>query len=98
MPDKLPEPVVPKPKLSKRERLEQRTRHEAKREARRKAAPPPPTPIDSFYLTKEETARILRAHWTTVDRLVRTGKLRCYKIGRRCLFRWDEVQEAVEGR
>lgn len=35
-------------------------------------------------LTKAETAELLRVSESTVERLIRAGKLPCYKINRQC--------------
>jgi excisionase family DNA binding protein len=48
------------------------------------------------YLTKGETAARLRLSLPTLQRLTASGTLKGYRIGRRVLFRTDEVEEALK--
>jgi len=42
-------------------------------------------------LTRDETAKFLRVHVTTVSRLAQSGELKSYKIGSRRLFKYVDV-------
>jgi len=43
------------------------------------------------YLTREEAARILHISYPTLRDFVLRGKIRSYHIGRKVLFRKDEI-------
>lgn len=49
------------------------------------------------WLTREEAAAMLRVHVRTIDRLVREGHLKRYKIRgmRRAQFKIEDVRELV---
>ena len=46
--------------------------------------------------TRDETAKFLRVHPTTVSRLVKSGKLLSFKLGSRRLFKYDDVLSFFE--
>jgi excisionase family DNA binding protein len=49
------------------------------------------------YLTKAEAAEMLRCHQTTIDRWEKAGRIQGFKLGRRKLYREDQLAVAVEG-
>jgi len=48
------------------------------------------------YLTKKETAALLRMSLPTIQRLTASGKIKGSRIGRRILYSADEIQEAMK--
>jgi excisionase family DNA binding protein len=48
------------------------------------------------YLTKKETAALLRISQPTLQRLTISGKIKANRIGRRVLYCSDSVQEAMK--
>lgn len=52
--------------------------------------------IPKDYLTKKETAQLLRLSLPTLQRLTNSGKIKAYRIGRRVLYQSDEVTEALK--
>jgi len=55
----------------------------------------PPEPING-YLTVEDVTQRLRIGKTTLWQLRRNGKIRGYTVGRRVLFRPEDVDALVE--
>ena len=53
----------------------------------------PQTP--QIYLTKKEAAAKLRLSLPTLGRLTADGSLQGYRIGRRVLYRADEIDQAL---
>ncbi|MBL9181864.1 MAG: helix-turn-helix domain-containing protein [Verrucomicrobiaceae bacterium] len=49
------------------------------------------------YETKLETARRLRVSIRTIENWVQSGRLPMAKIGRRCLFDPEAVDQAIQG-
>ena len=47
-------------------------------------------------LTREETAKFLRVHVSTVSRYAKSGELKSYKLGARRLFKNVDVLEFFE--
>jgi excisionase family DNA binding protein len=47
------------------------------------------------YLTKNETAAMLRISLPTLNRLTHSGKIKSYRIQRRILYRTDEIELAL---
>lgn len=60
------------------------------------AAPAPAKAVP--LLTREETAERLRIHVSTLDRLQKSGKIRCEKSGRKTLYEAAEVQRYLDRR
>lgn len=50
------------------------------------------------FLTRNETARLLKISLPTLHDWTRTGKLKSYRISSRLRYRRSEVIEALEGR
>jgi excisionase family DNA binding protein len=42
-------------------------------------------------LTRNETARFLRVHPSTISRYAHSGELKSFKLGSRRLFRYDDI-------
>jgi len=53
-----------------------------------------PEPPQS-YITKKEAAAKLRLSLPTLDRLTSDGTLQGYRVGRRVLYKADEVEQAL---
>jgi excisionase family DNA binding protein len=49
-----------------------------------------------LILTREETAKILRVHPSTVSRYALTGDLKSFKLGSRRLFKYSDVLSFFE--
>ena len=47
-------------------------------------------------ITREETARILRVHPSTVSRYALSGELKSFKLGSRRLFKYSDVLSFFE--
>ena len=47
------------------------------------------------YLTRKDVAERLKCSYSTIYRMVNNGGLRCYKFGRKSLFRSTDVEAAV---
>ena len=47
-------------------------------------------------LTRDETAKFLRVHPSTVSRYAKSGELKSYKLGSRILFKYVDVLEFFE--
>jgi len=47
------------------------------------------------YITKKETAQLLRVDETTVDRYAKQGKFTKFGIGRKVLFLKEQVESAL---
>lgn len=45
------------------------------------------------YMTRRETANLLRVSVRTVDRLCQTGELESFTVGRRRLFRRAQIEK-----
>lgn len=75
--------------------LETLIRKAVKEELQQQAAPAT-EPGDIPYLTRRETAEMLRVSLVTLNQWVSDGKIKAYKIGRRVLFRADEVAQAAQ--
>ena len=52
---------------------------------------PPNDPQNTKILTVKEVAELLRVHRSTVSRYAMSGELRSYVIGKRRLFKEDDV-------
>lgn len=48
-------------------------------------------------LTAEETARLLHLHVKRVRGLAREGKLPASRVGRKWLFRWEDIEALIGG-
>lgn len=47
------------------------------------------------YLTRTDVAEKLHCSYSTIHRMVNNGMLRCYKFGRKSLFRSTDVEAAL---
>lgn len=47
------------------------------------------------YITKKEVAEKLRSSLPTVQRLMKSGIIKPYRIGRRILFKADEIENSL---
>ena len=47
------------------------------------------------YLTRADVAEKLHCSFSTIHRMVKNGGLRCYKFGRRSLFRSSDVEASL---
>lgn len=56
--------------------------------------PPPSNKIE--FLTRKEVAALLRISIPTLHELIKTGKLKAYRIGGRVLFNKSEVEDSLE--
>ena len=56
----------------------------------------PPPARKTEYLTRKEVAALLRISIPTLHELIKTGKLKGYRIGGRVLFNKSEVEESLE--
>jgi excisionase family DNA binding protein len=52
-------------------------------------------PSSVQYLTRKEAARLLKITLPTLWEWVKSGKIRSYKIGRRVLFKPQEIDEML---
>lgn len=52
-------------------------------------------PVNSGYLTRQETAKLLRISYPTLSELTRNGTLKGYRIGSRILYRQSEVENSL---
>lgn len=52
-------------------------------------------PSESTYLTRAEVSKLLQISLVTLSKLVSTGRLQSYRIGKRILFKKDEVEKAL---
>ena len=52
--------------------------------------------LQSLYLTRKETAQLLRVSVVTLNDYCKQGLFPSYRIGRRILFKQNEVEKAVE--
>jgi excisionase family DNA binding protein len=57
---------------------------------------PPAADVLEPLLTTEDVARYLRCDEETVRRMVRDGRLRASKVGRKLLFRPADVQRILD--
>ncbi len=48
-----------------------------------------------YYYSRIEVADMLGVSYVTVDRLVKSGKLHCSRIGKRVLFTLSDVQSLM---
>lgn len=48
------------------------------------------------YATRKEVAKRLRISLPTLTTYIKEGRIPYHRIGRRVLFKWDEVQEVLE--
>lgn len=48
------------------------------------------------YATREEVSERLRISLPTLNTLTKKGTIKSYRIGRRVLYKWDEVESMVE--
>lgn len=48
------------------------------------------------YATREEVSERLRISLPTLNTLTKQGTIKSYRIGRRVLYKWDEVERMVE--
>lgn len=56
----------------------------------------PPPASKTEYLTRKEVAALLRISIPTLHELVKTGRLKAYRIGGRVLFNKSEVEDSLE--
>lgn len=56
----------------------------------------PPPANKTQYLTRKEVASLLRISLPTLHELIKTGKLKSYRIGGRVLFNKSEVEGSLE--
>ncbi|MGX1024977.1 helix-turn-helix domain-containing protein [Psychroflexus sp. MBR-150] len=52
-------------------------------------------PSGSQYLSRSETAKLLKISLPTLTNLVSQGRIQSYSIGKRVLFKRDEVEQAL---
>jgi excisionase family DNA binding protein len=52
--------------------------------------------IPQLYITKKEAAAKLRLSLPTLGRLTSDGTLKGYRVGRRVLYRTDEIDQALK--
>jgi excisionase family DNA binding protein len=52
--------------------------------------------LPQLYITKKETAAKLRLSLTTLGHLTTDGTLKGYQVGRRVLYRADEIDQALK--
>jgi len=52
-------------------------------------------PPVSNYLSRKQTASLLHISLVTLASLTSSGRLKSYRIGKRVLYRQDEVEEAL---
>jgi excisionase family DNA binding protein len=50
------------------------------------------------YQTRKEVSKLLKVSYPTLDRLIKDGVITSYRIGKRILFRSDEIQSAAKKR
>ena len=56
-----------------------------------------PKPVEnSIYFTRKEVKELLRISYPTLHELIKTGKLKAYRIGGRVLFNKSEVEGSLE--
>ena len=56
----------------------------------------PPAASETEFLTRKEVAALLRISIPTLHELIKTGKLKGYRIGGRVLFKKTEVEASLE--
>lgn len=66
-----------------------------KSKQRRHQRPKPPAVLDG-YLTRKETAVLLRCTVQKIDKYIATGTLKAYQFGRNVLLKQPEVMATVE--
>lgn len=52
--------------------------------------------MNKYAMTAEEVADVLNVAKNTVYKLVKTGELNCYKVGRKMRFTYDDVQAYIQ--
>ena len=52
-------------------------------------------PKEKNYLSRKETANLLKISLVTLNTLTASGKLTSYRIGKRILYKEDEVEQAL---
>lgn len=48
------------------------------------------------YASRKEVALRLRISLPTLNSYVKQDKIKSYRVGRRVLFKWDEVEQVIE--
>jgi excisionase family DNA binding protein len=48
------------------------------------------------YATREEVSKRLRISLPTLNNLTKDGIIKSYRIGRRVLYKWDEVESVLQ--
>lgn len=48
------------------------------------------------YATREEVSKRLRISLPTLNTLTKDGIIKSYRIGRRVLYKWDEVESVLQ--
>lgn len=48
------------------------------------------------YASRKEVSERLRISLPTLNSYIKQGKIKSYRIGRRILFKWDEVENVLE--
>lgn len=48
------------------------------------------------YATREEVSERLRISLPTLNTLTKQGTIKSYRIGRRVLYKWDEVENVLQ--
>jgi excisionase family DNA binding protein len=49
-----------------------------------------------FYITKQEVADKLRLSLATVKRMTSAGSIKGYRVGRRILYKVDEIEQSLK--
>jgi excisionase family DNA binding protein len=50
---------------------------------------------NNTYLTRKEASRLLRISLVTLDKLTSTGRLKSYRVGKKVLFKRNEIDDVV---
>ena len=61
-----------------------------------RASSSPPAAAPSQFLGRQQAAALLSVDPQTIDKLIRLGHLRAYRVGRRVLIKQDELLRMVE--
>lgn len=52
--------------------------------------------VQDGYTTRSEVAKRLRVSLPTLSNLTRQGVLKAYRINRRVLYKWEEVEKSLQ--
>lgn len=58
----------------------------------------PPEPLDDILLSKGESAKLLRISLPTFTKMVKDGKIRPYKIGKRFKFKKNQILSSLNSK